>query len=72
MLLMLNLTRAGYDKYTGMLPYGPRHREGRKLILGTLNSRNAQHLHAIQEAKVALFVSKLSSDPSNFLLHIKW
>ncbi|KAI0720862.1 cytochrome P450 [Fomitopsis betulina] len=63
---------AGYGKYTGMLPYGPSHREGRKLILGTLSLRNAQHLQAIQEEKVTLFVSKLAADPSKFLLHIQW
>jgi len=63
---------AGYGQYVAMFPYGPRHREGRKLFLGTLNPRNAPRLQAVQEETVASFVAKLAEDPSNFLLHIRW
>ncbi|KAH9925304.1 cytochrome P450 [Fomitopsis serialis] len=63
---------AGNSKYIGMLPYGPLHKEGRKLILGTLNARNAPTLHAVQEAKAAQLVSRLSDDPRNFRQHIRW
>ncbi|KAH9830993.1 cytochrome P450, partial [Rhodofomes roseus] len=63
---------AGFDQYTALLPYGPRHREGRKLILGTLNTRKTQDLHAVQEAKAVEFVSRLSRTPSEFQTHIQW
>ncbi|KAH9925322.1 cytochrome P450 [Fomitopsis serialis] len=63
---------AGFGKYTAMLPYGQRHREGRKLILGTVNARKAPELHAIQEAKAADFVSRLTRNPSEFRPHLRW
>ncbi|KAH9927567.1 cytochrome P450 [Fomitopsis serialis] len=63
---------AGFGQYMAMFPYGRRHREGRKLFLGTLNPRNAPRLQAIQEETVAPFVANLAEDPSNFLLHIRW
>ncbi|TFY68059.1 hypothetical protein EVJ58_g1228 [Rhodofomes roseus] len=63
---------AGSAKHTPLMQYGDRHKEGRKLILGMINVRNAPMLHAIQEAKAAQLVSRLAQDPSNFSRHIRW
>ncbi|TFY54698.1 hypothetical protein EVJ58_g8706 [Rhodofomes roseus] len=63
---------AGAAKYTPLMQYGDRHKEGRKLILGMINVRNAPMLHAIQEAKVTQLVSRLAQDPSNLSRHIRW
>ena len=64
--------RAGYGLYTALLPYGARHREGRKVFFGHINPRNAPVLHAVQEEKVAQFVARLAADPASFLQHIHW
>ncbi|KAH9925317.1 cytochrome P450 [Fomitopsis serialis] len=63
---------AGFQDYTALLPYGPQHREGRKLILGVLNTRRAEDLHAIEEAKAVEFVSRLARAPSELQTHIQW
>ncbi|KZT66841.1 cytochrome P450 [Daedalea quercina L-15889] len=63
---------AGCKKYTAMLPYCPRHREGRKMILGALSARKAPELHAIQEAKAVEFVSRLLRTPIEYRAHIRW
>lgn len=60
------------DRYTALLPYGHRLREGRKLMLGAVNPRKAAELHVIQEAKTADFVSRLAREPSEFRAHIRW
>lgn len=65
-------TRGGYGLYTALLPYGPRHREGRKIFFSHVNPRNALVLHEIQEDKVAQFVSRLAAEPASFLQHIHW
>ncbi|EPS93495.1 hypothetical protein FOMPIDRAFT_1039072 [Fomitopsis schrenkii] len=62
----------GYGLYTALLPYGPRHREGRKIFFSHVNPRNALVLHEIQEDKVAQFVSRLAAEPASFLQHIHW
>ena len=64
--------RAGMDRFVALLPYGHRLREGRKLILGTVNTRRASELHAVQEAKTADFISRLAREPSEFRAHIRW
>jgi len=62
----------GLEKFTASAPYGQRHREGRKLILGAINARKAPELHVIEESKTAEFVSRLARSPSEFRTHIRW
>ena len=56
-----------------MAPYGSYHnREGRKLLLGYMNPRNAPEQHSLLEGKVARFVSLVSNDPQEVRQHIRW
>ena len=56
-----------------MAPYGSYlHREGRKLILGWMNARNAPVQRAMLEAKAARFMTLMSDDPHDVRQHIRW
>nr|BAK09388.1 cytochrome P450 [Postia placenta] len=62
----------GYDKFIILEPYGPRLREGRKLILNNINTRNAAILHPVQVSKMLLFLRKLFEDSGHLRLHVRW
>ncbi|TFY57775.1 hypothetical protein EVJ58_g6821 [Rhodofomes roseus] len=62
---------AGFGQYTAMLPYGPHHREGRKLLLGAFTPRNIPHLQEVQKEMITPFIARLTEDPSNFALYIR-
>lgn len=53
-------------------PYGARHREGRKLITGALSPHKTPELHAVQEAKTSVLISRLTEAPAEFWTHIRW
>ncbi|KAH9925313.1 cytochrome P450 [Fomitopsis serialis] len=63
---------AGMEQFTAMAPYGQRHREGRKLILGAINTLKAPELHIIEESKTADFISRLARSPFELRSHIRW
>ncbi|OSX64723.1 hypothetical protein POSPLADRAFT_1135220 [Postia placenta MAD-698-R-SB12] len=62
----------GYDKFIILEPYGPRLREGRKLLLNSFSTRNMASLHTVHKSKVSLFLRKLLEDDVNFRLHVRW
>lgn len=68
----LTFVRIGYDKFIILEPYGPRLREGRKLILNNINTRNAAILHPVQVSKMLLFLRKLFEDSGHLRLHVRW
>ncbi|KAH9925318.1 cytochrome P450 [Fomitopsis serialis] len=60
------------EQFTALAPYGQRHREGRKLILGAISTRKAPELHIIEESQMADFISRLARSPSELRSHIRW
>lgn len=54
------------------MPYCDRHRYSRKLIFGMINAHKLPELRAIQEAKTAEFLSRLTHTPQDFRAHAHW
>ncbi|KAF9807685.1 hypothetical protein IEO21_08122 [Rhodonia placenta] len=62
----------GFSSVLVLEHYGIRHREGRKLILNTVNPHNQTDIHRIQRNKASLLLSRLISSPKDFRLHSRW
>ncbi|EPT01646.1 hypothetical protein FOMPIDRAFT_124761 [Fomitopsis schrenkii] len=63
---------ARFRDYTAFMPYCDRHRYSRKLIFGMINAHKLPELRAIQEAKTAEFLSRLTHTPQDFRAHAHW
>ncbi|KAI0736555.1 cytochrome P450 [Fomitopsis betulina] len=60
----------GAAKYFAMAPYGSySNQEGRKLMLGCMNARNAPSLHRILEEKIGRFTILMSEDAQDVCRH---
>nr|BAK09488.1 cytochrome P450 [Postia placenta] len=62
----------GFSSIPVLERYGRRHREGRKLILNSLDHHNQTDIHRIQRNKAALMLSKLVSNPKDRRSHSRW
>jgi len=63
----------GLSKFISLEPYSNRHREGRKLLMNTVNQRKApEELNHIRDAKVAGLLLRLSRSPAEFHAHLRW
>jgi len=63
----------GTSEFLSLEPYGNRHREGRKLLMNTINQRKApEELNHIRDAKVAGLLLRLSRSPAEFHAHLRW
>ncbi|KAH9943938.1 cytochrome P450 [Amylocystis lapponica] len=62
----------GYVDSPPLAPYGPRHREYRKIIMGALTPRKVPALQNIHVQKSHVFMHRLLTQPEHFRDHIRW